>query len=123
MCAMIRELGTGRPRLHVIGRAGLILGAFHFFFFQAEDGIRDLTVTGSSDVCSSDLCPNICTCAIPIIRRLITWTTAFNLVAGSVRSKPGWSGAHLAGKELPPVSEIISGWQNSRSEERRVGKE
>src|SRR2546427_3434276 len=25
-----------------------------FFFFQAEDGIRDLTVTGS-DVCSSDL--------------------------------------------------------------------
>src|SRR5207248_3959497 len=25
------------------------------FFFQAEDGIRDRTVTGSSDVCSSDL--------------------------------------------------------------------
>src|SRR6266853_3668 len=28
---------------------------FLFFFFQAEDGIRDLTVTWSSDVCSSDL--------------------------------------------------------------------
>src|SRR5216683_1958378 len=26
-----------------------------FFFFQAEDGIRDLIVTWSSDVCSSDL--------------------------------------------------------------------
>src|SRR6266481_6661372 len=26
-----------------------------FFFFQAEDGIRDGTVTWSSDVCSSDL--------------------------------------------------------------------
>src|SRR5256886_3662388 len=26
-----------------------------FFFFQAEDGIRDLTVDWSSDVCSSDL--------------------------------------------------------------------
>src|SRR5690349_21886772 len=26
-----------------------------FFFFQAEDGIRDLYVTGVSDVCSSDL--------------------------------------------------------------------
>src|SRR5207245_7443933 len=26
-----------------------------FFFFQAEDGIRDATVTGGSDVCSSDL--------------------------------------------------------------------
>ena len=25
------------------------------FFFQAEDGIRDHCVTGSSDVCSSDL--------------------------------------------------------------------
>src|SRR5260370_4652211 len=26
-----------------------------FFFFQAEDGIRDSSVTGGSDVCSSDL--------------------------------------------------------------------
>src|SRR3989442_9453561 len=26
-----------------------------FFFFQAEDGIRDADVTGGSDVCSSDL--------------------------------------------------------------------
>src|SRR5690554_7658255 len=26
-----------------------------FFFFQAEDGIRDADVTGVSDVCSSDL--------------------------------------------------------------------
>src|SRR6266436_1630635 len=26
-----------------------------FFFFQAEDGIRDVAVTWSSDVCSSDL--------------------------------------------------------------------
>jgi len=26
-----------------------------FFFFQAEDGIRDIGVTGGSDVCSSDL--------------------------------------------------------------------
>src|SRR2546430_10309681 len=30
---------------------------YFFFFFQAEDGIRDLTVTWSSDVCSSDLIP------------------------------------------------------------------
>ena len=28
------------------------------FFFQAEDGIRDRDVTGSSDVCSSDLLVN-----------------------------------------------------------------
>src|SRR2546430_13877084 len=39
----------------------------YFFFFQAEDGIRDLTVTGVQDVCSSDLraaavenCANAC---------------------------------------------------------------
>src|SRR2546430_5066433 len=29
--------------------------SFVLLFFQAEDGIRDLTVTGVSDVCSSDL--------------------------------------------------------------------
>src|SRR2546426_8459985 len=29
--------------------------AAYFFFFQAEDGIRDYKVTGGSDVCSSDL--------------------------------------------------------------------
>src|SRR6266576_6530072 len=31
------------------------------FFFQAEDGIRDLYVTWSSDVCSSDLPFGNCT--------------------------------------------------------------
>src|SRR5258707_3025609 len=30
-----------------------------FFFFQAEDGIRDIGVTWSSDVCSSDLYVNL----------------------------------------------------------------
>src|SRR2546425_1722984 len=30
----------------------------YFFFFQAEDGIRDKLVTWSSDVCSSDLIQN-----------------------------------------------------------------
>src|SRR6267378_6916425 len=32
-----------------------MLNSFFFFFFQAEDGIRDLYVTGVPDVCSSDL--------------------------------------------------------------------
>src|SRR5258706_4911911 len=53
----------GPPRcLHwvfeVCGVWGLVLGfglLGFFFFFQAEDGIRDWSVTGSSDVCSSDL--------------------------------------------------------------------
>src|SRR5690348_4837710 len=30
-----------------------------FFFFQAEDGIRDGRVTGVPDVCSSDLGPSV----------------------------------------------------------------
>src|SRR3712207_4266933 len=29
--------------------------SYFFFFFQAEDGIRDIGVTGVQDVCSSDL--------------------------------------------------------------------
>src|SRR5260370_21307285 len=33
----------------------LIVLLMFFFFFQAEDGIRDSSVTWSSDVCSSDL--------------------------------------------------------------------
>src|SRR5205085_4488361 len=37
-----------------------VLGFCFFFFFQAEDGIRDLTVTG------------VQTCALPI---LVRWTT------------------------------------------------
>src|SRR5438874_8250244 len=35
----------------------ICLASTLLFFFQAEDGIRDLYVTGSSDVCSSDLDP------------------------------------------------------------------
>ena len=37
------------------GSKGKERGYCFFFFFQAEDGIRDRDVT-SSDVCSSDLC-------------------------------------------------------------------
>src|SRR5688572_31305678 len=37
----------------------LVFLIFFFFFFQAEDGIRDLTVTWSSDVCSSDLTADV----------------------------------------------------------------
>src|SRR3712207_6382018 len=36
-----------------------------FFFFQAEDGIRDIGVTGSSDVCSSDLPASTCCRSCP----------------------------------------------------------
>src|SRR5437762_8850255 len=49
-----RDLGHGRH-----GNLQTSLRQAHyFFFFQAEDGIRDTSVTGSSDVCSSDLLPS-----------------------------------------------------------------
>src|SRR5688572_31180986 len=72
---------------------------FFFFFFQAEDGIRDLTVTG------------VQTCALPISANfdLRQFTLTLNKTGtgqGAVSSGP-------AGIDCGP----------SRSEERRVGKE
>src|SRR2546430_7596114 len=88
----------------------------YFFFFQAEDGIRDLTVTG------------VQTCALPI----------FVLVRGHARDEPACRlgpGAleHVARGRvaddvedpLPELSErlLLSRIDLDRSEERRVGKE
>src|SRR2546422_6174205 len=67
---------------------------FLFFFFQAEDGIRDVAVTG------------VQTCALPISRYSwirSPWTT----------SRAGWR----------PCGKMARAARTSRSEERRVGKE
>src|SRR5476649_658317 len=45
----------GIRKVHLSGHSMGVWMAAAFFFFQAEDGIRDHCVTGSSDVCSSDL--------------------------------------------------------------------
>src|SRR5258708_8445577 len=42
-------------RLYYSDASAFALSECYFFFFQAEDGIRDDLVTWSSDVCSSDL--------------------------------------------------------------------
>src|SRR5438046_8044415 len=68
---------------------------FFFFFFQAEDGIRDWSVTG------------VQTCALPICSR------------ASVRVSP-WMPAFAVVYATMPVRPRI---QETRSEERRVGKE
>src|SRR2546430_9923171 len=71
-----------------------------FFFFQAEDGIRDLTVTG------------VQTCALPICRsvnRSMPWVT---LPSVSLAVTPVESSRDLRRFIAVP-----------RSEERRVGKE
>src|SRR5437879_11113841 len=68
---------------------------FFFFFFQAEDGIRDTSVTG------------VQTCALPIFDRRLA-----HRADDPARDGPGsrWLGDHRRGAR-------------SRSEERRVGKE
>src|SRR2546427_1822380 len=86
-----------------------------FFFFQAEDGIRDLTVTG------------VQTCALPILvlcKVVITLSSPDLLLAGSDRSARPSSCERLAPRYLAQELSIHCRIQSSRrSEERRVGKE
>src|ERR1051325_3880793 len=50
------EAGAGEGDVNVATAMALIKPPVHgFFFFQAEDGIRDYVRYWSSDVCSSDL--------------------------------------------------------------------
>src|SRR2546429_2379776 len=87
---------------------------FFFFFFQAEDGIRDVAVTG------------VQTCALPILKSGLHLhrfqhqeAVAFgHLVAnsnGDARDRPGDRSPDLTGLRRIRL--------RTRSEERRVGKE
>src|SRR2546430_5734287 len=88
-----------------------------FFFFQAEDGIRDLTVTG------------VQTCALPISRIGIAYSR--NSAGGKqtvLRAGYGLYYDEILGAVIsqsrnvyPTFLTINSG--GGRSEERRVGKE
>src|SRR3712207_7519957 len=85
-----------------------------FFFFQAEDGIRDIGVTG------------VQTCALPISRLL-------HGVQGRAPEEPDPAPDHPAvlhvlraadrGVAADPVGLGLGGGAPARSEERRVGKE
>src|SRR5206468_9240653 len=96
-----------------------------FFFFQAEDGIRDLIVTGVPDVCSSDLPER----AIAAPRW--TFTAAMLLVEAGLPllAPPGLEVAPMPVAELAGHAHAIlvedGGLRAAcdRSEERRVGKE
>src|SRR5262249_56919048 len=109
--ARAARCGTGAPR----ERGGVCVSGI-FFFFQAEDGIRDWSVTG------------VQTCALPIslcqeqissqVERpegaalVDQWGRVFGLGATTAIGRQAVSGA--IGIAEPSVS---------RSEERRVGKE
>src|SRR5256885_7310805 len=87
---------------------------FLFFFFQAEDGIRDYKVTG------------VQTCALPI-SPIITFTCSRRpalMSASIVRFMAGM--VVVISAEMPTMFALCSPTaftNTSRSEERRVGKE
>src|SRR3989449_1626477 len=86
--------------------------ASSFFFFQAEDGIRDVAVTG------------VQTCALPILHvngRVVKWGqlitvdgTTGRVLLGAVKLVEPKLGSHYT---------KLMAWADERSEERRVGKE
>src|SRR3989440_8501186 len=95
----------------------LIMHAMCFFFFQAEDGIRDLIVTG------------VQTCALPIWMALALLIPMVMLAQASPPPPPPLriAASSFASVEVHLNARRIGNrWfeeDASRSEERRVGKE
>src|SRR5256885_3339235 len=92
-----------------------VLECVHFFFFQAEDGIRDYKVTG------------VQTCALPISPHR-SCDAAGGPARPSRGCRAGRTECHLdtAGEEADediPRNKSTETDLSSRSEERRVGKE
>src|SRR5437016_10615002 len=94
-----------------------------FFFFQAEDGIRDWSVTWSSDVCSSDLLGATLGSRLSRLRQLAAEAAAVDALvgrrpAGVAQSRPPSPrrGSRAGDRPRRPPA-------RARSEERRVGKE
>src|SRR5439155_14250580 len=84
-----------------------------FFFFQAEDGIRDGHVTG------------VQTCALPISSTVVTRRPPHS-TPSTRHDSTGWSSSRTAHAPHSPSSQpcfVPHRFRSSRSEERRVGKE
>src|SRR5438552_12748338 len=87
------------------------VGLLCFFFFQAEDGIRDDLVTG------------VQTCALPICPRPLGKRTGRTHAADQ---SPGVEPSGEPGKAVElreEVAAVVPSQRSDRSEERRVGKE
>src|SRR5205807_3290372 len=92
---------------------------FYFFFFQAEDGIRDYKVTGVQTCalpicfCPAHLSPSLAVKSLlPVRWRHDRWS----------RGPPSSRSRKDTAKE-PRASTSDTGHRPQRSEERRVGKE
>src|SRR5258707_4488182 len=92
-----------------------LYSSLFFFFFQAEDGIRDIGVTG------------VQTCALPIWPRTCQQHAASAYSAASFAVLPGADAQPLRQGEdrvaVGPGDRERRGLAPGRSEERRVGKE
>src|SRR3712207_7761618 len=100
------------------------LSLYFFFFFQAEDGIRDIGVDWSSDVCSSDL----------TVISAVMWRLMFQDQIGVINEVANGIGL-ISEPILSDTTLLLLGaifvdvWKTTpfmallRSEERRVGKE
>src|SRR5690349_23135249 len=87
---------------------------FFFFFFQAEDGIRDLYVTG------------VQTCALPIFRRRRPPARRAHEGLSATVFRPGCAAAprpRRTGSGACSWPTGVCTGRADRSEERRVGKE
>src|SRR5256884_2251081 len=106
----------GFTLLELVVTLAVLRLAVGFFFFQAEDGIRDVAVTG------------VQTCALPI-SFFSTERTAAGCASGlsGVKSE-SLTVAHrtyaaMSNTVSSGISGILSELADTRSEERRVGKE
>src|SRR5690349_22184940 len=91
-----------------------VFAFFFFFFFQAEDGIRDLYVTG------------VQTCALPIFpegQSLDRTIAAFTEMAKRISTIPEVVFVEAYTQGLTYHGHLYISLKDRRSEERRVGKE
>src|SRR5690349_22067741 len=113
-CVNVRSTNAVCAILSGSGRISVDL--FLFFFFQAEDGIRDLYVTG------------VQTCALPILclqrseRRLVSGQSR-RMASTRLLTCQRRSSAAMALSESNAVRKALTQRPCGRSEERRVGKE
>src|SRR5256885_6627434 len=102
-------------QMHAYREARELVDETVFFFFQAEDGIRDYKVTG------------VQTCALPISPAAQPWGAPSRRTAPSGRPTRARSRARPRAPRPParlePSGPAPAGARDVRSEERRVGKE